>query len=105
MTGTLNRGLDRMSWRAAAQGEFYDAGEGVVVYYDPRSGDTHLIGQFAAFILQQLGKRDMTLAQIRELVAPLVEAGDDGELVDSISTVLGDLVDLDVLQRAEDADD
>lgn len=88
-----------MTWRLLAKGRFYDAGEGPVVYYDPRSGDTHLLSAFAAFILQELAQRPLDIGELAARASLHIDSGDPGELDTAIHAVLGDLLRLDLLQH------
>jgi len=59
-----------VKWRTFAKGEFYDNEEDAVVYFSLGSGDTHLIGPFAACLLSLLSEVPLTES---ELVTKLVE--------------------------------
>jgi len=88
-----------MVWRVESPGQTYNAGEGSVVYFDPRSGDTHLLSDFAAHILQLVGEAPLTTEELLQRLEPDTEAGNPEELEGSVNTVLQELVALDVLMR------
>ncbi len=88
-----------MTWRVESPGQVYDAGEGSVVYFDPRSGDTHLLSDFAAYLLEQLGDGPLDTGELVARVAPDVEGGDPAEVQASVTAALEDLVSLDILKR------
>jgi PqqD family protein of HPr-rel-A system len=93
-----------MKWRIESPGRFYDAGERAVVYFDTASGDTHLLSDFAAYILEQFEGRPLSVAELASLAEQAVEPGDRQDLEAMITGVLEELVALDILkqdQRAE----
>ncbi len=53
-----------MKWRACSQGQTYDSGDGLVVYFDPASGRTHLINEVADWLLAELAINSLTTEQI-----------------------------------------
>jgi PqqD family protein of HPr-rel-A system len=78
-------------------GRIYDAGEGDVVYFDSNSGDTHLLSDFAAYILRTFNTRSLTTEQLLNEVTPDIESGDAIELEAAVSNVLSELHNLDIL--------
>lgn len=88
-----------MSWYVHSTGQIFDANEGPVVFFHPESGDTHLLGEFAACVLQQLAAGPMTTGELVEHLAPLMEADSRDALSDSVGIVLEELVALDILSR------
>jgi PqqD family protein of HPr-rel-A system len=88
-----------MQWRITAPGQVYDAGEDSIVYFDPRSGDTHLLGAFAAFIIDQLQTEALDLAALTERSVPLAESESPEKLRESISIVIDELEALEILER------
>jgi PqqD family protein of HPr-rel-A system len=88
-----------MKWRIHSTGRFYDANENTVVYFDSHSGDTHLLSDFAAFIMQQLGSGPLTSEQLVAEISPTVDFPDCTELSQVVEGILGELFNLDILKR------
>jgi len=88
-----------MGWRLPASGRFFDAGEATVIYFDPRSGDTHLINELAACILQQLASGPLDTPALLARVRAVSGSADASEVDGAVNAVLEELLDLDLLQR------
>jgi hypothetical protein len=88
-----------MKWRLDSMGQFYDPAEGTVVYFDSHSGDTHLIGDFAAYIMQQLDDQPLTTEQLVDKISPMIESSNIPELATAVTGVLEELLALDILKR------
>jgi hypothetical protein len=88
-----------MKWRKDSSGRFYDANESSVVYFDSHTGDTHLLSDFAAYVVQQFGDQPLTTEQLTNQILPTIESGDTAQLIDALSGVLEELVTLDILKR------
>lgn len=88
-----------MKWQHDSVGRFYDAGESTVVYFDLYSGDTHLLSDFAAHIMQQFGDEPLTIEELVHKVSPSFESGDILDLKETVSGVLEELIALDILKR------
>ena len=88
-----------MKWRAESKGRFYDANESTVVYFDTNSGDTHLLSDFAAYVLQQFDDRLLTIDELEDQIVPTIEPEQLPELRRAITGVLNELVTLDILKR------
>ena len=88
-----------MQWRITTPGQVYDAGEDSIVYFDPRSGDTHLLGSFAAFIIEQLKTESLDLATLTERTTPLADSDNLEELRESISAVIEELEEMEILEQ------
>ena len=86
-----------MKWRTTSRGQFYDRDEGVVVYYDPTSGDTHLINDLAAGILKILAGQDLTVEEILESLQAEIEPEALPELTQGLPGVMEELAALDVV--------
>ena len=71
----------------------------MVVYFDAASGDTHLVSDFAAHLIQKMAgeARPLELAEIVELVANDIEPDDVTGLALAIPDILGELTALDIL--------
>ena len=89
-----------MKWQRNTVGRFYDANETMVVYFDANSGNTHLLSDFAAYLLQQFGEQPVTTEELVQNVSPHIETGDIVELQETVSGVLEELAALDILKRA-----
>jgi PqqD family protein of HPr-rel-A system len=88
-----------MQWRIHAMGRFYDAHEDSIVYFDSHSGDTHLLSNFAAHVMQQLGHERLTTQELVNKIASTMVSGDIRELTEAVSGVLEELLSLDILKR------
>jgi hypothetical protein len=88
-----------MIWRIVSHGRFYDAGESTVVYFDLASGDTHLISDFAAYLIQQLAGQPMGIEALVNQISPDIDPDDLPEVTQVTPGVLEELVALDILER------
>ena len=88
-----------MKWRIDSVGRLYDAGESTVVYFDPASGDTHLLSDFAAHIIQQFANEPMDIEALVSRISSDIEPRDLSELTQAIPTVVEELAALDILKR------
>jgi PqqD family protein of HPr-rel-A system len=86
-------------WRLNSMGRFYDPAEGTVVYFDSHSGDTHLLGDFAAYIMQQLDDQPLTTEELVDKISPMIESSNIPELATAVTGVLEELLALDILKR------
>ena len=80
-------------------GRFYDAHEDTVVYFDTHSGDTHLLSDFAAYVIQQLEDQPLTTEELVNRISPTIESSDASLLKNAVSGVLNELVALDILKQ------
>lgn len=90
-----------MKWRIQSRGRFFDAGESAVVYFDSRSGDTHLLSDFAAYILQQFSDQTLTTNELADRVSPSVDPEELPDLAGSVASILDELAALDILEKQE----
>jgi PqqD family protein of HPr-rel-A system len=88
-----------MKWRKDSRGRVYDANEGTVVYFDSHSGDTHLLSDFAAYIMQQFDDQPLTTGDLVNKISPTIDSGDIPDLTEAVSGVLEELVALDILKQ------
>ena len=88
-----------MTWRIKGPGQIYDAGEDSVVYFDSRSGDTHLVGAFAAFIIEQLRAEDLSLESLTERALPLTDSETSDKLSEAVNTVVEELKSMDIVEH------
>ncbi len=88
-----------MMWRNESKGRFYDPGETTVIYYDTRSGDTHLLTAFAAHVLREFQTESLSLASLITRIAPVVDAGQATDLQEALEGVLSELVAMDILKQ------
>jgi PqqD family protein of HPr-rel-A system len=91
-----------MAWRVQAAGRFYDAGESSVIYFDPHSGDTHLLSDFAAHLIREIAEAPMSTPELIERVAGQVDSDPENQeenvdLPGAIESVLSELLSLDIL--------
>ncbi len=89
-----------MKLQIQSKGLYFDADEGTVVYFDPHSGDTHLLSDFAAFILQQFDNGSLTRDELMGEISRTVEPSDTYSLTQSVAGILDELISLDILTRA-----
>ena len=80
-------------------GRFYNPAEDTVVYFDSHSGDTHLISDFAAYVMQQLDDQPLTTEELVKRISPAIESSNIPELTMAVSGVLEELVALDIVKR------
>lgn len=88
-----------MKWQLHSVGRFYDANESTVVFFDSHSGDTHLLSNFAAFVLQQFGDSPLTTENLLEQLSAEIESPRDKELEQLVVGVLEELLSLDILKN------
>ena len=88
-----------MQWRITAPGRIYDSGEDSIVYFDPRSGDTHLLTSFAAFVIEQLTSEPMDIPALTDQAIPLAETERPENVRSAICAVIEELEQLDILER------
>ena len=88
-----------MKWQLHPLGQFYDCKESTVVYFDPASGDTHLIRDFAAYLIQKMAEENRPLEpeEIIELITADIETEDSAELIQAIPDILSELAALDIV--------
>lgn len=87
-----------MTWHVKSAGRFYDPDESSVIYFDTRSGDTHLISDFAACLIELLQKQPMTTATLLTQISPEADEYNRTELEESVVATLQELVTLDILE-------
>lgn len=88
-----------MKWRIHSTGRFYDANESTVVYFDSHSGDTHLLSDFAAFIMQQFGSNSLTSEELIAQISPTIDSPSGTELILLVEGILAELASLDILKQ------
>jgi len=85
--------------RIDSMGRFYNPAEDTVVYFDSHNGDTHLISDFAAYVMQQLDDQPLTTKELVNRISPAIGSSDIPELTMAVSAVLEELVALDIVTR------
>jgi PqqD family protein of HPr-rel-A system len=88
-----------MKWQVDTMGLFYDADEGTTVYFDPASGDTHLISDFSAYLIQQFAEQPLGMEALIARISPDLAPEDLAEMTQATPDLLAELVALDILQR------
>ncbi len=88
-----------MTWRIHSKGLLYDADESTVVFFDAYSGDTHLLSDFAGFVMQQLGAQPLTTDELVNQISPSIDPEEIPDLEAMVSGVLEELVLLDILKQ------
>jgi hypothetical protein len=86
-------------WRIDSMGRFYNPEEDTVVYFDSHSGDTHLISDFAAYVMQQLDDQSLTTEELVNRISPAIGSSNIPDLTMAVSGVLEELVALDIVTR------
>ena len=88
-----------MKWQIYSLGQFYDCNEEMVVYFDSASGDTHLINDFAAYLIQQIANlnRPVCSEELITLITADIEPADLSELTLAIPDILSELAALDIV--------
>lgn len=88
-----------MKWQLQSDGRFYDANEGTVVYFDSHSGDTHLITDFAAFLIRQFNQHPLSVDEVLERIRSHIDGPNGSEFKNNVTVVLDELVSLEILER------
>jgi PqqD family protein of HPr-rel-A system len=87
-----------MMWQTYSKGQLYDANESTVVYFDAYSGDTHLLSDFAGYVMQQLNNQPMSTEELVNRASRDIDPEDIPDLENAITGVLEELVLLDILK-------
>ena len=87
------------NWKIESTGLIYNCDEDMVVYFDTASGDTHLISNFAAHLIELIvGQgRPIENSEIIELIAADIEPKDRIESAQAIPGILSELAELDII--------
>jgi PqqD family protein of HPr-rel-A system len=86
-----------MLWHVDPLGEFYTCNESTVVYFDHASGDTHLLGEFAAHMVRKLAEQPMTIDQLLSKIEADVDPAGRNELKKNVPDLLDELLELGVV--------
>jgi PqqD family protein of HPr-rel-A system len=86
-----------MTWRIKSLGEIYNRGEPTAIYFDAASGDTHLVSDFAAHLLQMLTATPLTTDAILTRLADDIDEEDAADLLQAVPGLLNQLAELDIL--------
>lgn len=70
-----------------------------MVYFDSYSGDTHLLSDFAGFVMQQLSDQPLTTEEVVNLISLSVDPEDIPDLEQAVTGVLEELALLDILKQ------
>lgn len=89
-----------MKWQNNSTGLFYDANESTVVYFDSHSGDTHLLSDFAAYVIQQIGRQSLSTEELVDQISLSIDPDNIPNLSETVLSVVEELVTLDILKRA-----
>ena len=83
-------------------GLIYACNESMVVYFDPASGDTHLISDFAAYLIQRIADagRPLESEELISMIVDDIEPADLPELSTAIPDILKELNSLDIITLA-----
>lgn len=72
----------------------------MVVYFNPATGDTHLISDFAAYLVKQIADQSMNFEQLIQRISPDLVPEDRSDLEQAIPAMLEDLHALDIIEPA-----
>lgn len=87
-----------MLWHACSEGLVFDRDEGVAVFFDPASGNTHLIDDFALKILRILSVSPLSPEAIKKECIDQMTDLDDSEQGQLIDNMLHELHSLDLIE-------
>ena len=87
-----------MKWQIQSAGEIYDRGDESIIYYDPMSGGTHLISDFAGYIIQKIAANPLSTEQVIELLSSDADIEACTELQTAVPDILGQLAELEIIQ-------
>lgn len=87
-----------MLWHACSEGLIFDRDEGAVVFFDPASGNTHLISDFALEILRILSVSPLSPEAIKKECADQMVDLDSDEQNHLIDGMLHELHTLDLIE-------
>lgn len=87
-----------MLWHACSEGLVFDRDEGVAVFFDPASGNTHLIDDFALKILRILSVSPLSSEAIKKECTDQMTDLDDNEQGQFIDDMLHELHSLDLIE-------
>tara|TARA_B110000503_G_scaffold34861_2_gene56945 strand:+ start:75974 stop:76243 length:270 start_codon:yes stop_codon:yes gene_type:complete len=88
-----------MTWRVYSKGRLYGANESTVVYFDSYSGDTHLLSDFAGYVMQLLCDKPLTTEELVNQISHSIDSEEIPDLQKVVINILEELVLLDILQR------
>jgi PqqD family protein of HPr-rel-A system len=87
-----------MKWQIQSAGQTYDRGDESIIYYDPMSGGTHLISEFAGYLIQKIAGSPLSTEQVIELLSSDIDAEALTELQTAVPDILNQLAELDIIQ-------
>ena len=90
-----------LRWKLSAEGKVYARDdEPVAVYFDPGSGDTHLIDEHSAFLLDLLQAGPMTLeAMVSNILADASVTVSTAEIEVDVEDLLQELQSFDIVEN------
>lgn len=86
-----------MHWHIESPGQFYRDDTDSAVYFNPASGDTHLLGQLAVYVLDQLREQPLELEGLAEKLSHETDMP-KAELRRNLQAIIEDLATLDIVQ-------
>lgn len=88
-------------WRLSSDGKVYARDdEPVAVYFDPSSGDTHLVDEHSAFLLELLMGGPMTVDEIANAIIEASHNTAEEEARDEALFLLRELQTFDIVETA-----
>ena len=88
-----------MKWQIETPGLFYDNNEEFAVYFDSKTGNTHLVSELAAHLIRQFADRPLDLDDIIEKLSLNLSSEDLPELPKVIPNILNELFALDIVEN------
>ena len=89
-----------MRWHVDVIGEFYECEESSVAYYSPDNGDTHLLSEFAAYIIRQLSSEPITIDQLVERISPVVDPQELTDIARQLPQLLDQLLTIEIVAQS-----
>jgi len=85
--GVARSAADPSKW-TLRPGAHWRAWDGAAVAYSEATGNTHFVADVTAWVLEQLGKRPMTLAELDAVAAQELELPPEQNLAESLRVSL-----------------
>lgn len=80
-----------MYWRLCAPGQLYDRNEGLAVYFDTASGDTHLVNGLTAALLGELAPGQVSQEDLLAWLSGVVTDVQPSECLPILDKILREL--------------
>lgn len=90
-----------MYWRLCAPGRLYDRKEGLAIYFNTASGDTHLINELAATLLGKLAPGPVSQNELLVWLSDVVVDVQPSECPSILDKILGELETLRIIESQQ----